>query len=193
MFLTGVYLSEPLKPFASLFFCCRMNGSQYEREFRSILEADEIMLNKITKSCSALEKEQYLKITNKPFAVIRAAGSLGIDLVAVRGDVSFLVEIKTSSSPTLHFSTMAGKLQQQAESMMALCEKTLTLPVYAFRLKRYRGDSWRIFTLNTKNLQGRLRIVHQRLPLLDKSANGNFIMRWEEGMPLSRFLDYLCK
>ena len=170
-----------------------MNGSQYEREFRSILEADEIMLNKITKSCSALEKEQYLKITNKPFAVIRAAGSLGIDLVAVRGDVSFLVEIKTSSSPTLHFSTMAGKLQQQAESMMALCEKTLTLPVYAFRLKRYRGDSWRIFTLNTKNLQGRLRIVHQRLPLLDKSANGNFIMRWEEGMPLSRFLDYLCK
>lgn len=170
-----------------------MNGSQYEREFRSILEADEIMLNKITKSCSALEKEQYLKITNKPFAVIRAAGSLGIDLVAVRGDVSFLIEIKTSSSPTLHFSTMAGKLQQQAESMMALCEKTLTLPVYAFRLKRYRGDSWRIFTLNTKNLQGRLRILHQRLPLLDKSANGNFIMRWEEGMPLSRFLDYLCK
>ncbi len=170
-----------------------MNGSQYEREFRSILEADEIMLEKITKSCSAVEKEQYLRIKNKPFAVIRAAGSLGIDLVAVRGDVSFLVEIKTSSSPTLHFSTMAGKLQLQAETMMALCEKTLTLPVYAFRLKRYRGDSWRIFTLNATNLQGRLRIVHQRLPLLDKSANGNFIMRWEEGMPLSRFLDYLCK
>ena len=191
--MTGVYLSEPLKPFASLFFCCRMNGSQYEREFRSILEADEIMLEKITKSCSAIEKENYLLIKDKPFAVIRAAGSLGIDLVAVRGDVSFLVEIKTSSSPTLHFSTMAGKLQQQAETMMALCEKTLTLPVYAFRLKRYRGDSWRIFTIDHKTLQGRLRILHQRLPLLDKSANGNFIMRWEEGMPLSRFLEYLCK
>ena len=170
-----------------------MNGSQYEREFRSILEADEIVLEKITRSCSAVEKEHYLRIKDKPFAVIRAAGSLGIDLVAVRGDVSFLIEIKTSSSPTLHFSTMAGKLQQQAESMMALCEKTSTLPVYAFRLKRFRGDSWRIFTLNNKNLQGRLRILHQRLPLLDMSANGNYIMRWEEGMPLSGFLDYLCK
>jgi Holliday junction resolvase len=170
-----------------------MNGSQYEREFRSILEADEIMLEKITKSCSAIEKENYLRIMDKPFAVIRAAGSLGVDLVAVRGDVSFLVEIKTSSSPTLHFSTMAGKLQQQAESMIALCEKTLTLPVYAFRLKRYRGDSWRIFTIDHKTLKGRLRILHQRLPMLDRSPNGNFIMRWGEGMPLSRFLDYLCK
>jgi len=170
-----------------------MNGSQYEREFRSILEAYEIILEKITKSCSTGEKENYLRIKDRPFAVIRAAGSLGIDLVAVRGDVSFLVEIKTSSSPTLHFSSMAGKLQQQAESMIALCEKTLTLPVYAFRLKRYRGDSWRIFTVNNKNLQGRLRILHQRLPLLDMSVNGNFIMRWKEGMPLSSFLEYLCK
>jgi Holliday junction resolvase len=170
-----------------------MNGSQYEREFRSILEADEPLLNRITKSCSISERENYFRVRDKPFAVIRAAGSLGIDLVAVRGDVSFLVEIKTSSSSTLHFSSMAGKLQQQAESMKALCEKTLTLPLYAFRLKRHRGDSWRIFTVDHNTLQGRLRIVHQRLPLLDKSPNGNYIMRWEEGMPLSDFLDYLCR
>ena len=170
-----------------------MNGSQYEREFRSILEADDALLEKITKSCTTVEKEHYFRVKDKPFAVIRAAGSLGVDLVAVRGDVSFLVEIKTSSTPTLHFSTMAGKLQQQAETMIDLCEKTTTLPVYAFRLKRHRGDSWRIFTMDHNNLQGRLRILHQRLPKLDKSVNGNFIMRWEEGMPLSDFLDYLCK
>ena len=170
-----------------------MNGSQYEREFRSILEADEPLLNKITKSCSTSERENYFRVRDKPFAVIRAAGSLGIDLVAVRGDVSFLVEIKTSSSSTLHFSSMAGKLQQQAESMKALCEKTSTLPLYAFRLKRHRGDSWRIFTVEHTTLQGRLRILHQRLPLLDQSPNGNYIMRWEEGMPLSDFLDYLCR
>ena len=170
-----------------------MNGSQYEREFRSILEADETLLEKITKSCSAVEKENYFRVVDKPFAVIRAAGSLGVDLVAVRGDISFLVEIKTSSADTLHFSTMAGKLQQQAESMKALCEKTLTLPLYAYRLKRHRGDSWRIFTVDHTTLQGRLRILHQRLPLLDRSAKGNYIMRWDDGMPLSDFLDYLCK
>jgi Holliday junction resolvase len=169
-----------------------MNGSQYEREFRGILEADEDMLQKITKSCSVLERENYFRVTDQPFAVVRAAGSLGIDLVAVRGDVSFLIEIKTSSSPTLHFSSMSGKLQQQAESMKELCEKTATLPVYAYRLKRYRGDSWRIFTLDHSKLQGRLRIVHQRLPPLSQSSNGNYIMRWDDGMPLSDFLNYIC-
>jgi len=170
-----------------------MNGSQYEREFRSILEADEQLLNKITKSCSTVERENYYRIIEKPFAVIRAAGSLGIDLVAVRGDISFLIEIKTSSADTLHFSSMAGKLQQQAESMKTLCEKTETLPLYAFRLKRHRGDSWRMFTIDHTSLQGRLRILHQRLPQLDQSSNGNYIMRWDNGMPLSDFLNYLCK
>jgi len=170
-----------------------MNGSQYEREFRSILEADEPILEKITKTCSTLERENYFRVLEKPFAVIRAAGSLGIDLVAVRGDLSFLVEIKTSSASTLHFSSMSGKLQDQAKSMLELCEKTETLPVYAYRLKRQRGDSWRVFTIDHSNLQGRLRIVHQRLPQLSQSKTGNYIMRWEEGMPLSDFLSYLCR
>lgn len=169
-----------------------MNGSQYEREFRSVLEADKFMLAKITKTCSAIEREHYFCVLDKPFAVIRAAGSLGIDLVAIRGDISFLIEIKTSSTPTLHFSSMGGKLQQQALSMKQLCEKTSTLPVYAFRLKRQRGDSWRVFTLDHKMITGRLRIVHQRLPQLSKSNNENYIMRWHEGMPLSEFLAYLC-
>jgi Holliday junction resolvase len=170
-----------------------MNGSQYEREFRSILEADEPFLQKITKTCSALEKENYFRVLDKPFAVIRAAGSLGIDMVAVRGDISLLVEIKTSSTSTLHFSSMGGKLQEQAESMKDLCEKTETLPLYAFRLKRHRGDSWRIFTMDHSTLQGRLRIVHKRLPQLDRSTNGNYIMRWKKGMALSDFLSYLCR
>jgi len=168
-----------------------MKGSQYERELKGILEGDEQVLQKNIKSCSTVEKENYLKIQEKPFAVIRAAGSLGIDLVAVRGDVSFLIEIKSSSSETLHFSTMAGKLQQQAESMKSNCEKTKTLPLYAFRLKNYRGDSWRIFTLDVTDLEGRLGIVHRRLPILDRSKNNNYIMRWHHGMPLSEFVAYL--
>jgi len=170
-----------------------MSASQYERELKSILEGEIKTLTKVTKTCSTLEKDNYFKIKNKPFAVIRAAGSLGVDLVATRGDISFLTEVKTSIGDTLHFSSVGGKLQQQAEIMKITCEKTKTLPVYAFRTKGYRGDSWRIFTLDLKGLEGRINIVHKRLPKLTKSKNGNFVMRWIEGMPLSDFIDYLCK
>ena len=100
-----------------------MSGSQYEREFKGVLEGEDKVLSKITKTCTAIEKSNYLAIHEKPFAVIRAAGSLGVDLVAVRGDISFLIEIKSSVGDTLHFSSVAGKLQKQAEVMQNLCEK----------------------------------------------------------------------
>ncbi|MCX6668166.1 MAG: Holliday junction resolvase, partial [Euryarchaeota archaeon] len=116
-----------------------MSASQYEREFKGILEGEEKILSKITKTCSALEKANYFMISNKPFIVVRAAGSFGVDLVAVRGDISFLVEVKTSVEHTLHFSSVGGKLQEQAELMCNMCEKTKTLPIYAFRLKNFRG------------------------------------------------------
>jgi len=55
------------------------------------------------------------------------------------------------------------------------------------------GDSWRIFTLGISGLEGRLSVVHNRLPKIKLSKNGNFVMRWEEGMPLSDFISYICK
>jgi len=170
-----------------------MSASQYERELKNILEGESNILDKITKTCSIIEKDNYQKIAKKPFAVIRAAGSFGIDLVATRGDISFLTEVKTSKENTLHFSSMSGKLQQQAEDMIKLCEKTQTLPLYAFRAKRVRGDSWRIFTFHMKNLSGRQKILNNRIPKIGKSKTGNYIMKWGEGMPLSDFISYLCR
>jgi Holliday junction resolvase len=170
-----------------------MSASQYERELKGILEAEEKTLLKITKTCSVIEKDNYFKIKLKPFAVIRAAGSLGIDLVAARGDISFLTEVKTSFDETLHFSRVSGKLQEQAQAMKTICEKTKTLPVYAFRTKGKHGDTWRIFTFDMAGLEGRISVVHKRLPKLKESKSGNFIMRWNEGMPLSDFISYLCK
>jgi Holliday junction resolvase len=170
-----------------------MSASQYERELKNILEGETKTLTKITKTCSVIEKNNYSKIYDKPFAVIRAAGSFGVDLVATRGDISFLTEVKTSIGDTLHFSSVGGKLQKQAESMKDMCEKTKTLPIYAFRTKGHRGDSWRIFTLDMNCLEGRTSVLHKRLPKLKKSKSGNFVMRWKEGMPLSDFISYLCK
>ena len=187
-------MSIPLKPFAPFYINWdRMSSSQYERELKGILEGEQKVLTQITKSCNPIERENYLSIIKKPFAVIRAAGSFGIDLVAVRGDISMLIEIKTSIEDTLHFSSINGKLQQQAENMRKLCEKTGTLPLYAFRLKNYRGDCWRIFTFDVSNITGRLKLLHNHLPILDKSKTGNYIMRWNQGMPLSDLIAYLSQ
>jgi len=169
-----------------------MSASQYERELKGILEGKTDILKKVTKTCSVAEKDNYFKIQNKPFIVIRAAGSLGIDLVATRGDISFLIEVKTSVGKTLHFSSMGGKPQKQAEEMQEVCEKTKSLPIYAFRTKGFRGDSWRIFTLEVNTLEGRNNVVHRRIPKIKKSKNDKFVMRWDEGMSLSDFVSYLC-
>jgi Holliday junction resolvase len=168
-------------------------SSVYEREFKGILEGDEKTLYKITKTCSALEKRNYYLTQEKPFIVVRAAGSFGVDLVALRSDISFLIEIKSSNTDTLHFSSVDGKLQRQAEKMRSECEKTGTLPVYGFRLKGHGGDSWRLFTMDIQKLEGRTKILHNRLPKLSLSKSGNFIMRWGIGLPLADFIMYLCK
>ncbi|MCU0850715.1 MAG: Holliday junction resolvase [Candidatus Thermoplasmatota archaeon] len=168
-------------------------SSVYERELKGILEGDEKTLSKITKTCSALEKGNYYLTQQKPFIVVRAAGSFGVDLVALRGDISFLMEIKSSTTDTLHFSSVDGKLQRQAEKMQRECERTKTLPVYGFRLKGHGGDSWRLFSMEISQLEGRAKILHNRLPKLGISKNGNFIMRWDDGLPLSDFLMYLCR
>ncbi len=168
-------------------------SSVYERELKGILEGDEKILSKVTKTCSVIEKANYYLTRKKPFIVVRAAGSFGVDLVALRGDISFLMEIKSSTTDTLHFSSVDGKLQRQAEKMQLECEKTKTLPVYGFRLKGHGGDSWRLFTMEVHQLEGRAKILQNRLPKLQRSKNGNFIMRWGDGLPLSDFLMYLCR
>ena len=134
-----------------------MTASQYEREIKGILEGEKNIISKITKSCSTIEKNNSIKVYDKPFVVIRAAGSFGIDLVAVRGDISFLIEVKTSIEDTIHFSSVNGKLQKQAIDMQKTCEKTKTLPIYAYRIKNYRGDSWRLFTINIKNIEAKIK------------------------------------
>jgi len=47
--------------------------------------------------------------------------------------------------------------------------------------------------MEISQLEGRAKILHNRLPKLGISKNGNFIMRWDDGLPLSDFLMYLCR
>jgi len=165
-------------------------GRIFERELKGILRADEDMLARVTKTCDDGEKEGYYRIRERPFMVIRGAGSMGVDLVAIRSDLSLPIEVKSSVNDVLRFSR-SEKLAVQAKAMMDDCSRVGLMPVYAFRYKRQRGDAWRVFTLNVGQINGRLKVVYQRLPKIAPSKDGNLIMRWHDGMPLSKFIDYL--
>ena len=55
-----------------------------------------------------------------------------------------------------------------------------------------KGDPWRIFTIPSESvLKGHAAVLKDRIPKLDTSRNGNFIMRWNEGMKLSDFLSFI--
>ena len=174
----------------SLISSTKAMGRIFERELKGILCANEDILTRVTKTCEDGEREGYYRIRERPFMVIRGAGSLGVDLVAIRSDIALPIEVKSSVSDVLRFSRNE-KLAIQAQEMIDNCKRVGLMPIYAFRYKRQRGDAWRIFTLDVGSLNGRLKVVYNRLPKIAPSKEGNLIMRWHDGMPLSKFIDYV--
>jgi Holliday junction resolvase len=166
-------------------------GRIFERELKGILRADEDMLARVTKTCSDTERNGYMRIRERPFMVVRAAGSLGVDLVALSADLSLTIEVKSSVSDVLRFSRNE-KLVIQVQEMIDECGRVGLVPLYAFRYKRQRGDAWRIFTPGgIVPTCGRQKLLYDKLPKISPSREGNLIMRWQEGMPLSEFIDYI--
>ncbi|HEC76498.1 MAG TPA: Holliday junction resolvase [Thermoplasmatales archaeon] len=164
--------------------------SIYERELREILAGNEEVIKKITKNFGDKEKEKYMKIIENPFITVRAAGSLGIaDIVAIRGDLSFIVEIKVRKEKDILFSHEGGRMQRKAEEMHSKCLKSKILPVFAFRIKGVKGESWRIFTMEIDGIEGKSKELYDAIPKLEKSRGGNYIMRWDNGMKLSDFIE----
>ena len=165
-------------------------GDVYERELKALLAGDSKAIAKMVKTCNAMEKANYGTMLQDPFLVIRAAGSLGVDLVALRWDFSFPIEVKSSCDDVLHFSKNQ-RLTEQADSMLAECCRSHLVPIYAYRLKSRRGDPWRIFTIPSDHrYRGRHDVLYRRIPKLEVSDNGYYIMRWEDGMKLSDFMGY---
>lgn len=166
-------------------------GDIYERELKAIMAGDEKVLSKMVKTCSDTEKKGYDSMRTNPFLMIRAAGSLGVDLVALRWDFSFPIEVKSSSDDVLHFSKNP-RLGEQADKMLAECTGPHLVPVYAYRLKGVRGDPWRVFTIPSETtFKGRSELLRRRIPDFETTAGGNYIMRWGDGMKLSELLSYM--
>ena len=165
-------------------------GDVYERELKALLAGDVKAIAKMVKTCNAMETVNYNSMLNDPFLVIRAAGSLGVDLVALRWDFSFPIEVKSSSDDVLHFSKNQ-RLSEQADAMLSECCRSHLVPIYAYRLKSQRGDPWRLFTIPSEHrYRGRHDVLYRRIPKLEVSSNGYYIMRWEDGMKLSDFMGY---
>lgn len=166
-------------------------GSIYERELKYLLTGDSKTIAKMIKTCDECESSAFSSMEGNPFVVIRAAGSLGMDLVALRWDFSFPIEVKSSAEDVMHFSR-SQKLTDQACRMLKDCTRSSVMPVYAFRLKGARGDPWRMFMLPMDvNLKGRMGMLQRRIPKIEVNGNGNYIMRWNDGMKLSKFLEYM--
>ncbi len=169
-------------------------GTAYERELKGILSGDIGIIEKFSRVLSAQEYGYYRSTISRPFMVIRAAGSFGVDLIAIRDDWSFPIEVKSSGSRRIGFTQNSARAQEQALSFIRECERAGVIGLYAFRLKKYHGDPWRMFAVpleNVDKLRGYPGYLYQVLPKISRTAKGNFVLVWDEGMPLSKFLSYV--
>lgn len=167
-------------------------SSKYERELRQVLAGLDKGVNAVIKSCSELQKARMKLIEKRPFLVVRAAGS-GIegsgDLLALRGDICFPIEVKSSKESKLYLS---GRTVEQYNSLVYEGNRSCLMPLYAYRLKGVRGDSWRIFRVKTETLHGKLRKLAPSIPDLPLTRNGKPYLNWNEGMELNEFVALIC-
>lgn len=169
-----------------------LNGSIYERELASILSGQKDHIARFLKGAPSELQGSISTLKEHPFFVTRSAGSLGADIIAIRGELSAVIEVKSSVRKNLMFTEASGKRQEQAERLVRRCAETRTLLLYAFRLKGMRGETWRVFAApgNPRGILGR---VYDFLPKIDLTRENNFVLNWENGKPLSGFLDYANK
>ncbi len=148
------------------------------------------MLEKLAKKLDNGSRGAIETLSERPFYVARAAGSLGADLIALRDDYSMVIEVKSSINATITFTEASGMRQEQAERLQEKCLKSGLFVIYAYRLKNAAGDPWRMFTLPGQP-KGRMRYLYNFLSNIGTSRNGNYVLKWDDGTPLSRMIDYI--
>jgi hypothetical protein len=165
------------------------SSSGYERELKGLLQGDPEILGRFVKALGTDGQGLLRSVGESPFLVIRAAGSLGFDLVALRSEFSFPIEVKSSRGSAIHFSAASGRAAEQLRLHREQVDRVGLLVLYAYRRVGLRsGDPWRVFTPKSPPGQGRLEYIRKRVPVIDSTRTGNAVLRWEAGMPLSEFL-----
>ncbi len=168
------------------------SSSGYERELKELLQAEPETLARYARALDPADRPRMERIRASPFLVVRAAGSLGFDLVALRSEFAFPLEVKASASDTIRFSAASGRASEQLASHRAAVERVGLIVLYAFRRIGHRGgDPWRLYAAAGTGGNGRLSLLRRRLPPVDVTRNGNAVLRFHDGMPLVRFVELI--
>jgi hypothetical protein len=166
------------------------SASSYERELRTLLEGEPSAVRAYCRGLLPESRPRFERLITEPFLVIRGAGSLGFDLVALRREFAFPLEVKASSENVIRFTAASGRADAQLAAHRAAVGRVGLTVLYAYRrLGRRPDESWRIFLASPVPEWGVLKFLCRRLPPVSTTREGHGILRWDEGMPLSRFLD----
>lgn len=162
----------------------------YERELRSLLAGEPVSVRAYSRILDPHQRSEFERLIDLPFLVIRGAGSLGLDLVAMRWGLSFPIEVKASSEPVIRFTAASGRANAQLEAHRSAIARAGLAVLYAYRRLGIRSEeSWRMFLGSDPPSTGVLRFLCRELPPVGRTREGNGVLRWEEGQPLSRFLE----
>ncbi len=164
--------------------------SSYERELKGIMAGDRTLLNRYRRIATTVETLHSLdQLEERPFLVIRTAGSHGFDLLALRDGVALPIEVKCSGEETIHFTASRGRNMEQYEQLTRQTFRAGQVLLYAYRLMGMRAeDPWRLFRASNGDTKGVARLIANHTPEIDATSQGNQVLRWKDGMPLLAFL-----
>lgn len=167
------------------------SASNYERELRALLQGDREAVSGLARRLPPEERAPLLSVLEHPFLVVRAAGSLGFDLVALRREFAFPLEAKASASDTIRFSSASGRAAAQLAHHQAAVDRVGLIVLYAYRRVGLRaGDPWRVYRApSAQPPNGSLGFLYRQLPIVESTREGNAVLRWDNGLPLVRFLE----
>lgn len=163
-------------------------SSNYERELRDILMGEEETIEKITKTMAEEPTHIYRRCMDKPFLIMRGAGSLGIDLFANRGRLFFAIEEKASTGKM--YFTDDDRLPEQHKQFEDYAENRGMPYIYAKRSKGKSGEKWYVFRTEKSPIARMVTDVSQ-IPFIPETVHGNKYLYHEDGIPLSKFLTLL--
>jgi len=164
----------------------------YERELRSLLSGEPESVRAYARSLPPGERGDFEKLIDEPFLVVRGAGSLGLDLVALRREFALPIEVKASAAPVIRFTAAGGRANAQLATHRAVAARAGLMVLYAYRRLGLRGaEQWRVFSAGSPPTRGLLGTACRSLPPVESTREGNGILRWDGGMPLSQFLGRL--
>jgi len=161
----------------------------YERELRRLLSGDAASVRSYSRTLPPSARPGFERLVAEPFLVVRAAGSFGFDLVALRREFAFPVEVKASSDSVIRFTAASGRARDQLAAHRAAVARVGLMVIYAYRRLGVRGEEcWRLFLEGERPKGAIAGYVFQPVPLVSRTREGNGILRWPEGMPLSQFV-----